>query len=639
MILSLDNVSKYYGAECILKNVTAAIYEKDRIGLVGPNGEGKSTLLNIIAAGLDYEDGEVIVSSGVTIGYLKQNSGLSNGKTIYQEMRGVFAPLLALGDEVEQLHQKMAACTQPEVLRQLTEEYDKKQALFQQQEGYTIDVKINMVLTGMGFGGYDKETVTDNLSGGEKTRLAIAQLLLREPNLLILDEPTNHLDFKTLGWLEEYLAAYKGALLVVSHDRYFMDRLVNKVWEVERTCLTAYNGNYSSYVKQKKERVTRQLKEYEIQQQEIASMEDYVRKNIARASTSKSAKSRIAALERMERVEKPVLWDKKASFRFEYDYEPVKDVLHAAGLNITVGQGAGEKTLCQGLDLDVLRGEKVAFIGANGVGKSSLIKALLGKLPCASQRLEWGRKVKISYYDQENKQLSPELRAIDEIWDRFPQMYEQEVRSILGRVLLSGEDVYKQVKSLSGGERAKVAFAVMMLEKGNVLVMDEPTNHLDIPSKEMLEDALEAFTGTLIMVSHDRYLLNKIPTKIVEMTPTGVEIYNGRYDYYLEHRREPVEKPAEKTEEEKERVQKYYRSKQDRAKQVAAKKRIAQLEELIDQGEEKIRQLTAEMAQPEIAADYQKVEAICQEIEAIKDANEAYTEEWLLLCAQQEEQV
>ena len=294
--------------------------------------------------------------------------------------------------------------------------------------------------------------------------------------------------------------------------------------------------------------------------------------------------------------------------------------------------------MCSGLDIDVLRGEKVAFIGANGIGKSSLLKALLGQIPCENTRLEWGRKVKISYYDQENKQLSPQLRAIDEIWNRFPQMYEQDVRGILGRVLLSGEDVYKQIQNLSGGERAKVAFAVMMLEKGNVLVMDEPTNHLDIASKEILEEALEAFTGTLIMVSHDRYLLNKIPTKIIEMTKNGVEVYPGRYDYYLEHHKEPVEKPAEKTEAEKEQVQKYYRSKQDRAKQVAAKKRIAQLEQLIEAGEEKIEQLTAQMSQPEIAADYQKVEAICREIEALKQENEAYSEEWLLLCEEQGEE-
>ncbi len=633
MIVSLEHVSKYYGAELILKDITTSIQDKDRIGLVGPNGEGKSTLLNMIAADLDYEEGEITLSSGATIGYLRQNSGLSNGRSIQEEMRSVFSDLLALGEEVEQLHQQMALHhDEPELLEKLTALYSQKQALFEQREGYSIDVKINMILSGMGFSNYDRNTVTDNLSGGEKTRLAIAQLLLREPNLLILDEPTNHLDFKTLGWLEEYLQSYKGALLVVSHDRYFLDHLVNKIWEIERCALSEYNGNYSSYVKQKKERVERQLKEYEMQQQQIASMEDFVARNLVRATTSKMAKSRRNALERMERIEKPQLWSKKASFSFEYDEEPVKDVLHAEGMAIFVGLGENRKTLCQNLNIDVLRGEKIAFIGPNGVGKSSLLKALMGLIPCEYRRLDWGRKVKISYYDQENRQLSPEKRAIDEIWDRFPAMVETEVRNILGRVLLSGEDVYKEVSQLSGGERAKVAFAVMMLERGNVLVMDEPTNHLDIASKEMLEDALDSFTGTLIMVSHDRYLLNKIPTKIIEMHPSGLEIYNGRYDYYLEHRREPEVKAPEKNEASKENAQKYHRSKQERAHQVAVQKRIALLEKMTEENESLVEELTAQMALPDVASDYQKVEEICQKIEELKKQNEAYSEEWLLLC-------
>ena len=634
MIVSLEHVSKYYGAELILKDVNAAIQEKDRIGLVGPNGEGKSTLLNMIAADLDYEEGEIILSSGATIGYLKQNSGLSNGRSIQEEMRSVFSELLALGEEVEQLHQQMAQHhDDPAALEELTALYSKKQALFEQREGYSIDVKINMILSGMGFANYDRNTITDNLSGGEKTRLAIAQLLLREPNLLILDEPTNHLDFKTLGWLEEYLSSYKGALLVVSHDRYFLDHLVGKIWEVERCALAEYNGNYSSYVKQKKERVERQLKEYEIQQAQIAHMEDYIARNLVRATTSKMAKSRRTQLEHIERIEKPQLWSKKASFTFDYDEEPVKDVLHAEDMAVSVGLADNRKVLCRNLNIDVLRGEKIAFIGPNGVGKSSLLKALMGMIPSEYKRLDWGRKVKISYYDQENKQLSPEKKVIDEIWDRFPSMVETDVRNILGRVLLSGEDVYKEVGQLSGGERAKVAFAVMMLERGNVLIMDEPTNHLDIASKEMLEDALASFTGTLIMVSHDRYMLNKIPTKIIEMHANGIEIYNGRYDYYLEHKREPAEvKAPAKSEASKENSQKYHRSKQERAHQVAVQKRIALLEKLIEEGETRIEELSAQMAEPDIAADYQKVDEICKTIEEIKSQNEAYSEEWLELC-------
>lgn len=636
MIISLENVFKYYGADCILRNVCATINDKDRIGLVGANGEGKTTLLNVLTGELDYEEGTVSLTNGKVIGYLHQNSGLSNGKTIQQEMEAVFADLLALGEEVDALQRQMVQVhDDPTEYEKVSAEYQKKLARFEAADGYQVQVKINTVLGGMGFASYDRNIVTDNLSGGEKTRLATARLLLLEPDLLILDEPTNHLDFKTLSWLEDYLSSYKGALLVVSHDRYFLNRLVDHIWELERTVLTTYRGNYSSYVVQKKERVERQLKEYEMQQEQIKSMEEYVAKNIARASTSKSAKSRLAALERMDRIEKPVIWEKKAAFRFEYDEPPVKDVFHGENMSIAVGEGEGRKVLCRGMRLDVMRGEKIAIIGPNGVGKSSLLKAIQELIPLEEGHFEWGQKVKTTYYEQENRQLHPEKTAINEIWDRFPNLYEVQVRSILGQVLLSGDDVYKLVGSLSGGERAKVAFAVMMLERGNVLILDEPTNHLDIGSKEMLEDALEAFDGTIIMVSHDRYLLNRIPNRIIEMTANGYEIYNGRYDYYVEHKVEPQPVKEQVSEEKKQAAQKFYRTKADRARQAAAKKRIAFLEKTIESNEQLIEQLTEQMSDPQIAADYQKVEEICGQIEQLKNQNESFGEEWLELLEEE----
>ena len=636
MIISLENVFKYYGADCILRNVCATINDKDRIGLVGANGEGKTTLLNVLTGELDYEEGTVSLTNGKVIGYLHQNSGLSNGKTIQQEMEAVFADLLALGEEVDALQRQMAQVhDDPTEYEKVSAEYQKKLARFEAADGYQVQVKINTVLGGMGFASYDRNIVTDNLSGGEKTRLATARLLLLEPDLLILDEPTNHLDFKTLSWLEDYLSSYKGALLVVSHDRYFLNRLVDHIWELERTVLTTYRGNYSSYVVQKKERVERQLKEYEMQQEQIKSMEEYVAKNIARASTAKSAKSRLAALERMDRIEKPVIWEKKAAFRFEYDEPPVKDVFHGENMSIAVGEGEGRKVLCRGMRLDVMRGEKIAIIGPNGVGKSSLLKAIQELIPLEEGHFEWGQKVKTTYYEQENRQLHPEKTAINEIWDRFANLYEVQVRSILGQVLLSGDDVYKLVGSLSGGERAKVAFAVMMLERGNVLILDEPTNHLDIGSKEMLEDALEAFDGTIIMVSHDRYLLNRIPNRIIEMTANGYEIYNGRYDYYVEHKVEPQPVKEQVSEEKKQASQKFYRTKADRARQAAAKKRIAFLEKTIESNEQLIEQLTEQMSDPQIAADYQKVEEICGQIEQLKNQNESFGEEWLELLGEE----
>lgn len=636
MIISLENVFKYYGADCILRNVCATINDKDRIGLVGANGEGKTTLLNVLTGELDYEEGTVSLTNGKVIGYLHQNSGLSNGKTIQQEMEAVFADLLALGEEVDALQRQMAQVhDDPTEYEKVSAEYQKKLARFEAADGYQVQVKINTVLGGMGFASYDRNIITDNLSGGEKTRLATARLLLLEPDLLILDEPTNHLDFKTLSWLEDYLSSYKGALLVVSHDRYFLNRLVDHIWELERTVLTTYRGNYSSYVVQKKERVERQFKEYEMQQEQIKSMEEYVAKNIARASTSKSAKSRLAALERMDRIEKPVIWEKRAAFRFEYDEPPVKDVFHGENMSIAVGEGEGRKVLCRGMRLDVMRGEKIAIIGPNGVGKSSLLKAIQELIPLEEGYFEWGQKVKTTYYEQENRQLHPEKTAINEIWDRFPNLYEVQVRSILGQVLLSGDDVYKLVGSLSGGERAKVAFAVMMLERGNVLILDEPTNHLDIGSKEMLEDALEAFDGTIIMVSHDRYLLNRIPNRIIEMTANGYEIYNGRYDYYVEHKVEPQPVKEQVSEEKKQASQKFYRTKADRARQAAAKKRIAFLEKTIESNEQLIEQLTEQMSDPQIAADYQKVEEICGQIEQLKNQNESFGEEWLELLEEE----
>lgn len=636
MIISLENVFKYYGADCILRNVCATINDKDRIGLVGANGEGKTTLLNVLTGELDYEEGTVSLTNGKVIGYLHQNSGLSNGKTIQQEMEAVFADLLALGEEVDALQRQMAQVhDDPTAYEKVSAEYQKKLARFEAADGYQVQVKINTVLGGMGFASYDRNIITDNLSGGEKTRLATARLLLLEPDLLILDEPTNHLDFKTLSWLEDYLSSYKGALLVVSHDRYFLNRLVDHIWELERTVLTTYRGNYSSYVVQKKERVERQLKEYEMQQEQIKSMEEYVAKNIARASTSKSAKSRLAALERMDRIEKPVIWEKKAAFRFEYDEPPVKDVFHGENMSIAVGEGEGRKVLCRGMRLDVMRGEKIAIIGPNGVGKSSLLKAIQELIPLEEGHFEWGQKVKTTYYEQENRQLHPEKTAINEIWDRFPNMYEVQVRSILGQVLLSGDDVYKLVGSLSGGERAKVAFAVMMLERGNVLILDEPTNHLDIGSKEMLEDALEAFDGTIIMVSHDRYLLNRIPNRIIEMTANGYEIYNGRYDYYVEHKVEPQPVKEQVSEEKKQASQKFYRTKADRSRQAAVKKRIVFLEKTMESNEQLIEQLTEQMSDPQIAADYQKVEEICGQIEQLKNQNESFGEEWLELVEEE----
>ncbi len=637
MILTISNLNKYYGAEHILQDINAVIHEGNRIGLVGANGEGKTTLLNIIAGGLDFESGTLSTENS-QIGYLQQNTKFTSNSSIMEEMRAVFSDLLAIKDELTALQHEMGELDpDSDRYHRLAEEYSAKNTYFEQKDGYTIDVKINTVLNGMGFQDYNKDTRVDVLSGGEKTRLALARLLLIQPDLLILDEPTNHLDFRTLNWLEEYLASYKGAILVVSHDRYFLDRLVNHVWEIENRVLSCFNGNYSAYVRQKKERVERQLKEYEQQQQQIHSMQDFVQRNIARASTSKSAKSRLAALDRMEIIEKPYMTDKRANFRFVSKRQPVKDILHVKNLSLSVGSGIDSKEICSGIDLDVLRGDKIAFIGPNGVGKSSLLKALQGLIPCRSERLQWGRNVDISYFEQENRQLNKEKTALDQIWDTYPKMYEQEVRSWLGRVLFSGEDVFKKVGDLSGGERARVAFCLMMLEEGNVLILDEPTNHLDISAKEQLEDALAEYDGTIIMVSHDRYLLNKIPTAIVEMSPQGLTVYEGRYDSYLAKSKAAAQQqaaaavPEKKEPRESENAAKFYRSKKERARQVAMKNRLSQLEKLIEQTEQSISDNEKLMSDPQVAGDYQKLQEVCNMLEEQRAQLDSYTEEWMLL--------
>ena len=614
MIVALDKVSKFFGAEEILTDITLKIEDRDRIGLIGANGAGKSTLLNLLTGELEATTGEVI-SSKKTIGYLHQNAGLSSGNSIFEEMRSVFSDLLQMGKKMEELSLKISDSEENE------KEYARLQTIFEQKEGYHIDVKINTILNGMGFLGRDLSTPIDRLSGGEKTRLALAKLLLSEPDLLILDEPTNHLDFKTLEWLEEYLTSYKGAIVLVSHDRYFLDRCVSDICEIYKGKLTRYKGNYSKFVILKAQQLEYLEKEYEKQQAEIASLKDYVARNRVRASTAKSAQSRQHILDTMEVMEKPSDYLKTIHLNFTFQTEPVKDVLRISNLELKVK----DKILNPDVNLHVRKNDKIAIVGANGVGKTSLLKAILGTFPYEKGMVSWGGGVKKSYFEQETGNLHPEKTALNELWDRFPSMYEQELRRILGSLLLTGEDVYKQVGVLSGGEKAKVKFAIMMLEQGNVLILDEPTNHLDLPSKEVLDRALDAYEGTVIMVSHDRYLLNKVPTKIVEMKPGELVVYDGKYDYYLEKHKEIV---AEPTEKKAEKANDFYRSKKDRAAQTKRKNDLRKTEEEIGKAEEEIAMLQGEIASPEIASDFEALKEKCDCLESLQSKLNDLYETW-----------
>ena len=640
MVLSVSNMTKSFADRVILKDVNLTIEEHDRIGLIGANGAGKTTLLNIIAEHAEYDSGEVAVDTRTSIGYLHQNTGLNRQSAIYEEMLSVFSELKAIEEHMRSMERRMAILDHDsQEYRVLSEDYARSQAFFEAREGYQIDVKIKTVLTGMGFSDKAYSTPIFTLSGGEKTRLALAKLLLEEPSLLILDEPTNHLDFRTLSWLEDYLQGYKGSLLVVSHDRYFLDRMVTKIWEVSHQKVYTYKGNYTKYKQLKAERIARELKEYEQQQNKLASMQEYVDRNLVRASTSNSAKSRIHQMEHMERLEKPQLYDKTPNFRFTYTREPVKDVLLGEGITLRVGDADHPKQLLPTFDFNIRRGERIALIGPNGIGKSTLLKTLLGQNQLSSGEIHWGRNVQIAYYEQENLNLNFDNTVLEELWSRWPNLMESQVRGILGQMLISDDNVYKPIRIISGGERARLGFAVMVTEHANTLLFDEPTNHLDLASKEALEKALSEFTGTLLFVSHDRYFLNSIPTKIVEMTPEGLQIYEGNYDDYLEQskaRAMQTQKPQAQEKKPSAGAQSYHRSKQQRAEDAKRRNRISALEKQMEALDAEIERLQEEMADPEVAAQYERLQEICARLDEAKQENEDAMTEWMMLQEEQE---
>lgn len=632
MVLSIENLYKYFNGEVLLKDINVTIEDNDRIGLIGRNGCGKSTLLKIITGLEDFDKtsdgkGSVNLSRNVTIGFLQQNSGLDNLCTIGEEMKKPFAELFEILDKMKEYEQKMPL-VKGEEFEKLSTEYAELCSYYEARDGYNINVKINTVLNGMGFGDKGRDRVIHTLSGGEKTRLAMAKLLLEEPNLLILDEPTNHLDFETLMWLEDYLKGYKGAILIVSHDRYFLNKLCNKIWEITSKKLTAYRGDYSSFLVQKDMNTARHIKEYEAQQKEIAKLEDYIARNKVRASTAVAAKSREKQLERMDIIEKPETYEKPPKIKLEYDIVPPKEVLVVSDCEVSVGEGEKKKVLIENLDLTVRRGEKVAIVGPNGIGKTSILKAIQNIIPHEKGRINWTNNIKIAYFEQENTSLNIHNTVMEELHRRFPRMSDLEIRKVLGSVLLTGENVFKPVGVISGGERAKLCFAIMMLTRGNVLVLDEPTNHLDLATKEVLEQALCEYDGTIILVSHDRYLLNKIATRIVEVGKNSVNSFDGNFDAYLENKKAisdaiEAQKNLEKEEAQKQSRQeaqkKQYRTKEQRAQDAKRKLRIKELEGEIEKLEEDILSLEAEISSPEVSANYELMTEKCLKLEEIKN--------------------
>lgn len=634
MLLQLTDVNKIYNGVPLLKHISLTIEDRDRIGLIGVNGCGKSTLLKLITEKIlpdhvQEGDGEITRSSHTTIGYLEQMGGLEKEQTVWHEMHNVFQPLLDAQARMRELETELASGSET-----AAEEYHRLQTYFEGNDGYQIDVKIKMVLNGMGFGADTYDRLISSFSGGEKTRLAIAKLLLEEPTLLILDEPTNHLDFKTVMWLEDYLKDYKGALLLVSHDRYFLNRLCTSICEIEHGVLTRYKGDYSAYTVQKEAAVARQMKEYELQQKEIAKLEDYIARNQTRASTAKSAQSRIKQLEKIERIEKPITYQKQARVQFTYEVEPPQQVLQVQDSAIAVGSGTERKVLAEPVTFEVRRGEKWGIIGENGVGKSTLLKILQGQLPHTG-KIRWAAQTKISYFEQESTNLHPAKTVMQEIHDRVPTWLDYDVRSLLGKVRMTGEEVYKQVGVLSGGERAKVCFAVMMLDKANILILDEPTNHLDIAMKEVIEDAMKTFTGTILFVSHDRYLLDQVADHILEITPDGVKTYKGGFQSWLDatKKEEAAANAAVQTAaaEQKKEEKPTYRSKEQRAKAAQQRSRMRQLEQQSEEMQAELDALNEEITKEEVYSDFNLMQEKCKRMETLRTELDAALEEMILL--------
>ena len=549
-------------------------------------------------------------------------------------MKSVFSELISISERMKELEKLMAESS--DNYEAFSEEYSRISAYYESNDGYIIKVKIKTILNGMGFSEDMFDRVISSFSGGEKTRLAIAKLLLENPNILILDEPTNHLDFRTVMWLEDYLKDYRGALLIVSHDRYFLDKTVTSICEIENTVLTRYKGNYTAFTRLKEEAVTRQQKEYDLQQKEIAKMEDYVARNLVRASTSKSAKSRIKALDKMERIEKPNTYHKAAKLEFTFAQDPPQEVLKVKDIDVSVGFGDDRRTLVDSLSFEVRRGEKLAVIGDNGIGKSTLLKVIQEKLPHKGKVI-WAANVRISYFDQEAANINRSNTVFEEIHSRYPLLSDLEVRNLLGKVRLVGENVFKQAGVVSGGERCKLCFAIMMMEHGNVLILDEPTNHLDLQTKEVLEDALERFEGTIIYVSHDRYLLNRISTRILEITAEGTESFNGGFDDYMKiktQREQAAAEAADAAKQEELRVQyaekkeKAFKTKEQRNLDAKNRQRIRDIEKQMNELQEEQDRLEAELTDEKVISDYSLMNEKCTRINEIKELSNQLFDEW-----------
>ncbi|GGG31129.1 multidrug ABC transporter ATP-binding protein [Lysinibacillus alkalisoli] len=635
IVLQVNQLTKSFIADEILSNVKLEVQHRDRVALVGRNGAGKSTLLKIIAGQMSYDSGDIIIPKDVRIGYLEQHAGLHSALTIWDEMMSIFTAIHEQEAKLRSLEHRMAL---PEIYEnqekyaQIMTEYDQLQHDFKEAGGYQYEADTRSVLHGMQFFENDYQKPIASLSGGQRTRLALAKLLLSKPDLLILDEPTNHLDIATLSWLESYLKGYEGAILIVSHDRYFLDEIVTVVYEVSRQLVTRYVGNYSAYLTEKAKNFERDVKLYEKQQDEKAKLELFIQKNIARASTTKMAQSRRKKLANMTFIDSPEGDEKSANFGFTIDKQSGNDVLAIDDAAV----GYEEKQIAENIKLRLFREDSVALVGPNGVGKSTLLKAIVKDIPLLAGQIRYGTNVTIGYYDQEQAKLTSHKSVLHELWDEWPLLNEGEIRSVLGSFLFSGNDVEKIVNDLSGGEKARLALAKLMMQKSNFLVLDEPTNHLDLDSKEVLENALLDYPGTLLFVSHDRYFINRIATKVVELSTTGSFEYLGDYNYYVEKKQELAELALLKQQETTVKKNAVVPHPQKIDKEVKKRERqllraIEALENDMQKENLLIHHYEEELCQPEIFANHEKVATIQAALESAKLQYETYELEWLSL--------
>lgn len=634
ILLQANNVMRRFGADVLFHDINLQIQEHGRTALVGRNGAGKTTLLKMIAGITSPDEGTISKSKDLTIGYLAQDQGLDSQNSIWAELDLVFAPLHKMEKQIHQLENQLASLDPATKEFQLTtEKYSQLQSAFKKQGGFEYESRMRGILKGFGFEEADYQTAINSLSGGQKTKLALAKILLQSPDLLILDEPTNHLDMNVLAWLEDYLKSYQGALLVVSHDRYFLDRVVSDIYDLDNHTLRHYTGNYTQFMQHKQEWLTAEWKHYEQQQKKIAKLEDFVNRNIVRASTTKRAQARRKQLEKMDRMDRPETDDRSIHFHFHSDKDSGNEVLDVDRAVV----GYNDQKLAGPLSFSVRKPQRVGIIGPNGIGKSTLLKSILDRIPLISGSIKLGANLQIGYYDQEQQQLHPEKSVLNEVWDDHSNVPEKDIRSLLSSFLFVGDDVYKLVHDLSGGEKARLELTKLSFKPINFLILDEPTNHLDIDSREVLENAINEFSGTVLFISHDRYFINQVATDVLDMSATGIKHYEGDYDDYLEAVNKELASTAGQDEQQVNSTakpkkssaqQSYQQSKETQRARRKLQRQVDKLEDQMASLEEQSQAIQEQMSQPEVATDIGQLADLQKQLNKLNEQSEEVELEW-----------